>query len=137
MPDPPHDSCRLLIADDSPEMRWLVRASVGDRFATVIETVDGRQLMWTLLRLFTQAPAEVSDLVVITDLCMPAYDGLAVLEAWRELACDVPMILLTAFPSATVRARAEDLGAFVLAKPFQAATLRLLVGGILDGRRVH
>jgi DNA-binding NtrC family response regulator len=123
---------RLVIADDSPEMRWLVRAAVGDRFAEVIEASDGRQLLWTLLRLFMTERDRGPDLVVITDLCMPGYDGLAVLDAWTELACDVPLIVITAFPSVPVRARAQQLGALVLAKPFSTATLRHLIGQVID-----
>lgn len=123
---------RLVIADDSPEMRWLVRAAVGDRFADVVEVGDGRQLMWTLLQLFMKERDRIPEIVVITDLCMPTYDGLAVLDAWTELACEVPWVLITAFPSALVHARAQEIGATVLAKPFSTAVLRRLIGELLD-----
>jgi CheY-like chemotaxis protein len=123
-----------VIADDSPEMRRMVHTAVADQFAEVVEVGDGRQLMWTLLQLVMKARGGRPATVVITDLCMPAYDGLSVLDAWTELECDLPRILITAFPSPLVHARAQELGAFVLAKPFSAAALRRLVGEILDGR---
>ena len=125
---------RLVVADDSPEMRGLVRAAVGDQFAEVVEVGDGRQLMWTLLQLFMTARDQAPEIVVITDFCMPTYDGLAVLDAWTELECDIPLIIITAFPSAHVHARAQELGAIVLAKPFSIAALRRLIGEIIDRR---
>jgi DNA-binding NtrC family response regulator len=127
---------QLVIADDSAEMRWLVRTAVGKDFADVVEVADGRALLWTLLRSgFTSDPGRPPELVVITDLCMPAYDGLDVLGAWRELAYDIPTIIMTAYPSAEVAARAEQIGAFVLAKPFSTASLRWLLASMLDGLR--
>jgi len=127
---------RLVIADDSPDMRWLVHAAIGKEFSEVIEVADGRELLWTLLRSsFATPPGSEPELVVITDICMPAYDGLEVLDAWREAACDVPTIIMTAYPSAAVQDRADALGAFVLAKPFTTATLRWLVGEMIAGLR--
>ena len=112
---------RLIIADDSPEMRSLVRAAIGDEFGEVVEATDGRELLWTLLRTTYAGNAEV---LVVTDLCMPTYTGLDVLDAWADLERRVPMILITAFPSDAVRARAKELGVLVLGKPFSMATLR-------------
>jgi CheY-like chemotaxis protein len=130
------DRRRLVIADDSDDMRWLVRTAIGNDFADVIEVADGRALLWTLLRSsFAAAPGTVPELVVITDLTMPAYDGLDVLDAWRDLAPDVPMIIITAYPSPAVYARADELGASVLAKPFLTAELRRLVDEVTHGRR--
>jgi CheY-like chemotaxis protein len=117
---------RLVIADDSAEMRWLVRSAIGDDFHEVVEAADGRELFWTLLRTsFVARDPEHDNLVVITDLCMPGYDGLEVLDAWRDLEHPVPTLLITAFPSDAVRARAKEIGVAVLAKPFSTAALRL------------
>jgi CheY-like chemotaxis protein len=115
---------RLVIADDSAEMRWLVRATIGDQFAAVVEADDGRALLWALLR---TSLAERRDLFVITDLAMPGYHGLEVLEAWRALERDAPTIVITAFPSQAVRDRAAELGVIVLAKPFSTQALRATI----------
>lgn len=114
-------------------MRWLVRTAIGDEFADVVEVSDGRALLWTLLRAsFAAAAGTAPALFVITDLSMPAYDGLAVLGAWRDVAPSVPLIIMTAHASAAVYLRAGELGAHVLAKPFPTAALRHLVRVITD-----
>ncbi|MEO7732788.1 MAG: DNA-binding response regulator, partial [Kofleriaceae bacterium] len=61
---------------------------------------------------------------------MPAYNGLDVLDAWDDQAA-IPTILMTAFPSDAVRARAAQLGVALLAKPFSLARLRRIVQDVL------
>ena len=124
-------SLRLLIADDSSEMRSLVREAIGHAFSDVVEVRDGRDLMWLLLR---SELTHGGDQLIVTDLCMPYYDGLDVLEAWRELYPDHPTILITAFPSADVRERAAKLKVTMLPKPFSTTSLRRAIRGATDGR---
>jgi|MudIll2142460700_1097286.scaffolds.fasta_scaffold249436_2 CheY-like chemotaxis protein len=124
---------RLVIADDSAEMRWLVRSAIGNEFGEVVEAADGRELFWTLLR--SEVTAKADDDVIVTDLVMPTYDGLDVLGAWRELYPDAPAILITAFPSDAVRRRARELGAVVLSKPFSTTALREVIREAGHGER--
>jgi CheY-like chemotaxis protein len=126
---------RLVIADDSADMRSLVRSTVGGDFTDVLEAADGRELFWTLLRSSFGKDHAGDDLVVITDLCMPGYDGLDVLDACEDLhpRGRVPMILMTAYPSAAVHARASALGVTVLAKPFSTSALRTALREVADG----
>ena len=115
-----------MIADDSPEMRWLVRTAVGDQFGEIIEAENGRELFWWLLRAdFRGVPTNTN--VIVTDLCMPEYDGLSVIDAWHELVPNGRAILITAFPSDAVRRRAAELGAIMLSKPVSTATLREVI----------
>jgi DNA-binding response OmpR family regulator len=115
---------RLVIADDSPEMRWFVRSTVGHDFSEVFEAGDGRELFWELLRSEITKPR---DEILVTDVWMPSYNGLDVLDAWRELKPRAPTIVITAFPSDEVRRRADQLGAMVLSKPFTGEALRRAV----------
>ena len=123
MPEQAAPHGRLVIADDSAEMRWMVRAAIGAQFREVVEASDGRELFWVLLHDAFARTSE-ADTVVITDFVMPAYTGLDVLDAWTELEPRVPTILITAFPTALVRARAAELGVGLLAKPFTTTELR-------------
>lgn len=126
---------KLVIADDSAEMRWFVRSAIGGDFREVVEAANGRELLWTLLRSrFSSRDLDHRD-VVITDLCMPAYDGLEVLDAWRDREPRVPTILITAFPDDVVRQRAKDLHVVVLAKPFSRAALRQALHDVTGGAR--
>lgn len=55
---------------------------------------------------------------VISDISMPEMDGVALLEAVREVDLDLPVILVTALPSVGTAAQAVRLGAFrYLVKP--------------------
>jgi DNA-binding response OmpR family regulator len=58
---------------------------------------------------------------------MPFYNGLDVLEAWEAETWSYPFIMITAFPNDEVRARIEQRGAILLAKPFAMADLRRAV----------
>jgi CheY-like chemotaxis protein len=66
--------------------------------------------------------------VILSDIDMPGMDGIALLEAVRELELDVPVVLITATPSDETAARAESSGAFrYLTKPVEPAELRQVV----------
>jgi CheY-like chemotaxis protein len=122
----------LLIADDSGDMRRFIRDAVGAQFDEVREVADGRALFWALMRSsFTVARTAEPELVLITDVAMPAYDGLQVLDAWSDAHHGVPSIVITAFPSEAVQARARELGVRLLAKPVSVATLRRHVRDVL------
>lgn len=61
---------------------------------------------------------------VITDVQMPAMSGLELLESMRMRGYGTPVIVITAFPDNSVRARAMKAGAACfLAKPFAALKL--------------
>jgi len=121
---------RLLIADDSAAMRTLVREAIGHRFSEILEAADGRDLLWTLMR---SEVASHEYPLVVSDLCMPGYDGLDVLEAWRDLYPTHPTVLITAFPSQAIRERAAQLDIVLLAKPFSTSALRRVIAEVSDG----
>jgi two-component system, OmpR family, KDP operon response regulator KdpE len=84
-------SC-VLVVDDDPDIRGLVRELLERAEHLVVEAPDGNEG----LRLFY---AEQPDLVIL-DVSMPGLDGWGTLERIRELS-DVPVLMLTA--------RAEEL----------------------------
>ena len=62
--------------------------------------------------------------LIITDLSMPAMDGIEVLGAIHKLFPTQPVLVVSAFGSAAARADAERLGAFAfLEKPLDAELL--------------
>ena len=57
--------------------------------------------------------------VVLTDINMPGMSGLNFLQAARELAPEVPVVLVTGYPSIDIAVEAMKVGAVdFLAKPF-------------------
>ena len=75
--------------------------------------------------------------VVITDLKMPRVGGMEVLQAVRERAPQVPVLVITAFGSMEVGVDAMRSGAYdVLAKPFQADQLQLVVARAAERSRL-
>lgn len=121
---------RLLIADDSPDMRWLIRSLIGRRFADIEEVEDGRQLFWHLLR---ASYVDDHSLVVIADVYMPIYDGLQVLDAFRYLGFAVPLLAITAFPSTEMEERVARLGVPLLPKPFTGPQLERAISELHAG----
>lgn len=115
---------RLLVADDDPDVRYVISAILADRFGNIQEASDGRELLWQLLR---AAYVEDHSLLVIADVRMPIYDGIQVIDAYRFLGFRVPMLLISAYPDEDVRERAADLGVLLLAKPFTKEQLRAAV----------
>lgn len=113
----------LVIADDDADMRALVRDVLRPEFPEAIEVADGRQLFWQLMR-SSFGLAGTREIVIVTDLKMPTYSGLDVLDAWHDPQAASPMVVITAFPDEAVRRRAGRLAATLLAKPFSRAQLR-------------
>jgi signal transduction histidine kinase/DNA-binding response OmpR family regulator len=80
----------VLIVDDDPATREMLRRTLAKGGWTVAEAADGRE---ALGRLEQAAPA-----IVLLDLMMPGVDGFEVLEAMRREAAwrDIPVIIITA-----------------------------------------
>ena len=71
------------------------------------------------LLLVEPTPADIG--VVVTDIQMPGMTGLDLLRILRVRFPDLPVIIMTAYPSEVSRERASALGAFAyLTKPFDA-----------------
>jgi len=74
--------------------------------------------------------------LVVSDVRMPGLSGLHVLSLTEDDVGRPDMILITAFPSESVELSARKHGAVhLLGKPFEMATLRQLVRGVVAQRR--
>jgi CheY-like chemotaxis protein len=80
----------VLIVDDDPATREMLRRTLAKGGWTAMEAADGREALTQLER---AAPA-----IVLLDLMMPGVDGFEVLEAMRreEAWRDIPVIIITA-----------------------------------------
>jgi DNA-binding response OmpR family regulator len=100
----------ILVVDDDPDIRGLLRELLGRRGFVVSEASEGQQALRTF---FDERP----DLVVL-DVTMPVLDGWKTLERIRELS-DVPVVMLTAKATEMEKTRGLRAGADdYVTKPF-------------------
>ncbi len=117
---------KILVADDDPNLRLLVRTTLEDAHWEIVEAVDGRSAL-------EEARKDPPDLVVL-DWMMPGLSGI---EAARALRSDpetrlIPIIMLTAKGQVADRAQAAAAGVTAyLVKPFSPLELLEKVQAIL------
>ncbi len=78
---------RILVVDDEPPIRRLLRVGLGTQGYTVVEAPDGRSAL-------ESAKAEPPDLVLL-DLGLPDISGHDLLKRWREEAAAFPIVILS------------------------------------------
>jgi DNA-binding response OmpR family regulator len=124
---PPMTRARILIVEDEPQLRGLLRLYLERAGYAVDDAGDGE----AALAAFMAAPADL----VILDLMLPTMQGEALLEALRE-ASDVPILITSAKRSDAERIAGLRLGADdYLAKPFNPHELVARVAAILRRTR--
>lgn len=104
---------RILVTDDSPEIRQLISALLVEEGHKIAVAADGTKA----LELLRKDPPEV----LILDIMMPTVDGYSVLREMRDtgLQADIKTIILTAKTSESDWVRGYKLGAdHYLTKPF-------------------
>ncbi|RDI67874.1 response regulator transcription factor [Nocardia pseudobrasiliensis] len=120
---------RILVADDDPVVREVVRRYLERDGLTVIETADGPATAAVLAR---------NDIdLAILDVMMPAPDGVELCRRVRSgPRPDTPIILLTALGEEDDRIIGLQAGADdYVTKPFSPRELTLRVASVL--RRAH
>ena len=106
----------LLVEDDRAVRTVLRRALAGGGFR-VTEAVDGDAAVPLV-----DNPAFLID-VLISDVMMPGMDGTALVAHARARRPGLPVVLMSGYAEAPLRAAAADPATAFLAKPFAAATL--------------
>jgi len=113
----------ILVVDDDPDIRTLLRELFDRTGFSVAEAGDGEEA----LRVFFD---ERPDLVVL-DVAMPRLDGWRTLERIRELS-DVPVVMLTAKATELEKTRGLRAGADdYVTKPFGRQELLARVDALL------
>jgi two-component system alkaline phosphatase synthesis response regulator PhoP len=116
----------ILIVDDNPSVRTLVREYLTEQGFRVVTADNGQNALFT-------ARSEKPDLILL-DVMMPEMDGYQFISAYRK-ENDVPIILLTAKLEETDKVLGLELGADdYVTKPFGMRELLARVRAVL--RRV-
>lgn len=104
------NSARILVVDDAPQVRRVLRAILTAEGYTTSEARDGEEA----IERFAEEPYDI----ILLDVNMPRMDGLQVCRAIRGKS-DVPIIMLTVRDAERDKVLALDAGADdYVVKPF-------------------
>ncbi|MCX6048721.1 MAG: response regulator transcription factor [Chloroflexi bacterium] len=119
---------KILVVDDDPNIRELVRVFLRQEGFDVTEATDGVDAL-------TKLAVVKADLVIL-DVMMPNMDGW---ELCRELraAYDIPLLMLTAKGETAQKVKGFELGTDdYLVKPFEPVELVMRVKALLKRYRI-
>lgn len=121
---------RILIVDDEQSMRELLSILLRKEGYEVVTAENGATALKAVQR-------EIFDLV-ITDLKMPQFDGIALLKSVKEVSPDTIVIIITAFGTTEGAERARILGAYdYIGKPFNNDEIKLVIHNALEKRHLR
>lgn len=121
----------ILYAEDNPENREMMRIIFEEEDVTLLEAVDGQHAL-------DMIEQHTPDLLLL-DLFMPKIDGFGVMKALTSNAkiAQIPIIILSAWPTGDNRKRAEKAGAVdFVAKPYDPLELIQLINKHLAAQSV-
>jgi CheY-like chemotaxis protein len=123
---------RILVIDDEPGIRELLRDMLETEGHVVCEAADGAMA----LRRWREHSAEEAIDLIITDMLMPEKDGIEVIREIRQLAPKTKVIAISGgSPLMNIKLLeiANRLGAIrTIAKPFSLETLLNTVRSAFD-----
>jgi two-component system, NtrC family, response regulator PilR len=133
-PQPPSTEAasrpRILIVDDEPSMREMLRIVLRRDGYDVVVAENGRQAIEHLQR----QPVDL----LLSDIRMPDVSGVEVLRTAKDLNRDIVAFMMTAFASTDTAVEAMRLGAVdYFTKPFSMDELRLKVRQHLETTRLR
>lgn len=117
----------VLMVDDSPSMRQLVRSTLEGAGFDVVEKVDGMDALG-------YAQSRGAD-VVLTDINMPNMDGIQLVGELRGLPAYrfVPILVLTTESDSDMKLRGKQAGATGwIVKPFDPQQLIATINRVLQ-----
>lgn len=116
---------KILIVDDDPHIRKLIRVILSDEGFTILEAEDGKDALSLL-------DSKKVDLIIL-DIMMPNMDGWDLCENIRTYYSDsLPILMLTAKGETAQKVKGFNLGADdYLVKPFHPAELLARIKALL------
>jgi CheY-like chemotaxis protein len=114
----------ILVVDDEPDVEVLFRQHFRRDLRAGRFTMEFAQSARAALQRITDA-AEVSLILILSDINMPGMTGLELLPKAKALRPDVPVIMITAYGDTDTKRKALENGAeALLTKPIDFVTLR-------------
>jgi len=123
---------RVLLAEDDDELRWALEECLQREGYEVIAVPDGDAVLNHLGAALLLERREDPPDVIITDLRLPGFTGMHLLEAIRGKGWTIPVVVISAFGDERTRARARQLGATAfLDKPLETEELKAVIQNAL------
>jgi len=122
----------VMIADDSRDIRELLRYWLEKRQCRVVEAVNGQEAV-------DMTRGECPDLILM-DLLMPVLDGMDATRRIREHVgeCDVPIVAMSSHPTEETRTNALAAGcSWFIAQPIDFDQLSDLLNRVLPASTSH
>lgn len=127
----PLEPARVLVAEDDPETRHAIAATLARDGFQVSEARDGYELI-EIVEAAAREDGEAPDLLV-SDISMPGLTGLAAIAELRDRLAHTAIVIVTALRDDVTIAEAYRLGAVgVLEKPFELDELLAMVHRVAD-----
>lgn len=120
----------LLVVDDSPLVRDLIRQALYDRNIDIFEASNGEEALNLLKR--------VRPDLILLDVMMPDMDGISFMKKFNELSAYkvIPVVGLTALSEKAIVNELKTLGVKeVIFKPFSPAKLRGIIESYLKSKK--
>ncbi len=124
---------RVLVVDDEPSVRTVVRMILEKAGYEVLEAEDGEKAIEAIN---TGENRLVLD-TVICDIRMPKINGVQAIDYFHREYPHVPLIVLTAYPNTDMAVSFMGHGLVdYLVKPVEAEKLRVSVAKAMERRQV-
>ncbi|WP_342348257.1 response regulator [uncultured Nitrospira sp.] len=125
---------RILVVDDEPDVRKVVRLSLEKAGYDVIEAEDGQQAVQEIKS--GENPLLLD--VILTDIRMPKLNGLEAIQFFQKEFPRVSLIVLTGFPDVTMATSLMKNGIIdYLVKPVEKEKLLTAVAKAMEQRELN
>lgn len=125
---------RVMIVDDEPDVRKLVRMTLEKAGYDVLEAEDGEKAIEAIN---TGENRMMLDLI-ICDIRMPKINGVEAISYFRKEYPNVKLIVLTGFPETDMATTFMRQGVVdYLVKPVEGGKLKASVAKAMEQREIH
>lgn len=101
---------KVLLAEDDDDLRWVLRQVLELDGFQVEDVADGEELLDRIANTLAYDSSPPMPDVVVTDLRMPGFNALTLVETLRYDGWLVPVIVITAFGDPETEERIAALG---------------------------
>ncbi|TLY27106.1 MAG: response regulator [Nitrospirae bacterium] len=124
---------RVLIVDDEPDIRKVVRMTLQKAGYDVLEAEDGEKA----IEVINTGENRLMLDVIICDIRMPRINGVEAIAYFRKEYSRVPVVVLTGFPDINMATSFLNDGVVeYLVKPVEGEKLKAAVAKAMDQREI-